>query len=73
MKSTSWKKNHVVVMYSDYDNVWEERTIPCTLLQAARFISAKHWNHYEVKGTVRIVTLAELQALATVLQVVTTV
>ena len=60
MKSKSWKKDYVVVKYSDYDNTWEEQTIPCTLLQAARFISAKRWNHREVKGTVRVVTLSEL-------------
>lgn len=66
MKNNSWKKDYVVVKFNDYNNAWEVETIPCTLLQAARFISARNWNHREVKGTVRVVTLAELNSLATV-------
>lgn len=65
MKSNAWKKDYIVMMYSDYDNTWIEKTIPCTYLQAVRFVSAKHWNHSLVKGTVRIVSLAEKQALNT--------
>ena len=66
MKSTSWKKNYVVVKYNDYLNAWEVQTVSCTLLQAARFISARNWNHREVKGTVRVVTLAEFDTLTAV-------
>jgi len=65
MKSTSWKKNHVVVMYSDYDNTWSVKTIPLTIKQAVQFVYAKRWNLAMDNGTVRIVTLAELQTIAT--------
>ena len=63
MKSKSWQKNWVVVMHSDYDNTWIEKTIPCTYLQAVRFVYAKHWDHSLAKGTVRIVSVAELQSI----------
>ena len=65
MKSTSWKKDYVVVKYSDYDNTWSVKTIPLTIKQAVQFVYAKRWNLAMDKGTVRIVTIAELQALAT--------
>ena len=48
---------------NDYDDTWTDRTIPCTFLQAVRFISSNNWNHYEVKGSVRIVTLQNLRPL----------
>ena len=59
MKNTSWKKDYLVVMHSDYDNTWSQKTIPCTLMQALRFVRAKGWTHALDKGTVCIVTLAE--------------
>ena len=63
MKSTSWKKEFVVVMHSDYDNTWSVKTIPLTLKQAVQFVYAKRWNLALDKGTVRIVTLTELATL----------
>lgn len=63
MKSTAWKKDYLVVMFSDYNNTWSERTIPCTFLQAVRFVQARHWNNAMEKDAVRIVTLAEFAAL----------
>jgi hypothetical protein len=63
MKSTSWKKDYVVVMHSDYDNTWSVKTIPLTLKQAVQFVYAKRWNLALDKGTVRIVTMAELATL----------
>jgi hypothetical protein len=65
MKSTSWKKDFVVVMHSDYDNTWSVKTIPLTLKQAVQFVYAKRWNLALDKGTVRIVTLAESATLPT--------
>jgi hypothetical protein len=69
MKSNAWKKDFVVIMYSDYDHTWIEKTIPLTYLQAVRFISAKNWNHSLVKGIVKIVTLAELETIKTIVRV----
>lgn len=63
MKSTSWKKDYVVVMHSDYDNTWSVKTIPLTLKQAVQFVYAKRWNLALDKGTVRIVTMDELAKL----------
>lgn len=63
MKSTSWQKKWIVVMHSDYDNTWSDKTIPSTLMQAIRFMQAKRWNHAMDKGTVRIVTLDEWATL----------
>jgi hypothetical protein len=64
MKSTAWKKDFLVVMYSDYDNTWIDKTIPCTLKQAIKFVYAKRWDYAMDKGIVRIVTLAEFANLA---------
>jgi hypothetical protein len=63
MKSNSWKKDVVVVMHSDYDNTWCVKTIPLTLKQAVQFVYAKRWNLAMDRGTVRIVSLAELANL----------
>lgn len=63
MKSTSWKKDFVVVMHSDYDNTWTDKTVPCTLTQAVKFVYAKRWNLALDKGTVRIVSLKEFAEL----------
>jgi hypothetical protein len=65
MKSTSWKKDFVVVMHSDYDNTWSVKTIPLTLKQAVHFVYAKRWNLAMDRGAVRIVTLAESATLPT--------
>lgn len=63
MKSTAWKKNYLVILHSDFDNTWHACTIPCTFLQAIRFIQVKQWNPALHNGNVRIATLAEFAAL----------
>lgn len=63
MKSTAWKKDFLVVLFQDYDNTWRDLTIPCTLKQAARFVSQKNYTNSLNRGTVRVVTLAEFAAL----------
>jgi len=65
MKSNAWKKDYIVIRHNDYDDTWTDRTIPLTYLQAVKFISSNNWNHYEVKGSVRIVTLAEFETIRT--------
>ena len=65
MKSTAWKKEYMVVIHSDYDNTWRDLTIPCTLMQAIRFVRAKGWIDSK---SVRIVTLSEWATLPTSIQ-----
>ena len=67
MKSNSWKKDYTVVMLDDFNNVWIEKTIPCTINQAVKFVIAKGWHHAVDKGVVKIVSqkqLTELQGVA---------
>ena len=59
--TTAWTKENVVVMHNDYDNTWTVKTIPLTYLQAVRFVMAKKWNYALNKGTVKIVTLDQLE------------
>ena len=54
MKSRSWKKEYVVTTFYDYDQTWQVRTIPLTLLQAIRFVTAKGWMPALDAGTVKI-------------------
>jgi hypothetical protein len=61
--TTAWTKENVVVMHDDYDNTWIVKTIPVTYLQAVRFVMAKKWNRALDKGTVKIVTLDQLNSL----------
>jgi hypothetical protein len=65
MKSSAWRKDYLVVRHSDYDNTWRDLTIPCTFMQAIRFVRAKNLNHALSKDTVRIVTLTEWATLPT--------
>ena len=65
MKSTAWKKDYLVVMHSDYDDTSRDLTVPCTFMQAIRFVRAKGWND---SNTVRIVTLSEWATLPTSIQ-----
>jgi hypothetical protein len=65
MKSASWKKDYIVVMHSDYDDTWVDKTTPCTLKQAVKFVYAKRWSHALDKGAVRIVSLAEWAEMST--------
>lgn len=43
MASKKWKKEWLVIRFDDYDNTWESRTIPCTELQAYRFVLQSGW------------------------------
>jgi hypothetical protein len=63
MKSNSWKKDFLVILHSDYDDTWLLRTIPLTLKQAVKFVYAKRWDVALEAGRVRIVTVAEFEAL----------
>jgi hypothetical protein len=63
MKNTAWKKDYLVVLHSDYDDTWRNLTIPCTFMQAIRFIRARKLNYALNKNTVRIVTLSEWETL----------
>jgi hypothetical protein len=65
MKSNAWKKDYLVIRHNDYDDTWADRTIPLTYLQAVKFISSHSWHHYAVKGSVRIVTIAEFETIKT--------
>lgn len=54
-------------MLDEFNNVWIEKTIPCTINQAVKFVIAKRWQHAVDKGIVKIVSqkqLAELQGVA---------
>jgi S-adenosylmethionine hydrolase len=67
MKRSSTKKNHLVIMLDEFNNVWQDKTIPSTELQCIRYVCFKRWVHAIDKGTVKIVTLhqfAELQKVA---------
>jgi len=59
--TTAWTKENLVVMLDDYSNTWIVKTIPLTYLQAVRFVMAKKWNRALDKGTVKIVTLDQLE------------
>ena len=63
MKNNSWKKDYLVVIHSDYDNTWSDRTIPLTLMQAIRYARVRGLMHGIEKGTVKIVTRAEFATL----------
>ena len=60
MKSTSWKKDYLVVLFNDYDNTWGDVTIPCTFMQAIRFVRAKGWTDSK---SVRIVSIETYKTL----------
>jgi hypothetical protein len=63
MKSTSWKKEWLVISHSDYDNTWSELTIPLTFKQASAFIhNARYLNRLE-KGLVKLVTVIEFASM----------
>jgi len=61
MKSNSWKKDYLIVLFSDYDNTWQKVTIPCTFMQAIRFARAKGWRIDS--QNVRLVTLTEFATM----------
>ena len=59
MKSNSWKKEWVVISYSDYDNTWSELTIPLTFKQASAFIHNARYLKRLKEGLVKMVTLED--------------
>jgi hypothetical protein len=59
MKSNSWKKEWVVISFSDYDNKWSELTIPLTFKQASDFIHHGRYTTRMNKGLVAMVTVSE--------------
>jgi hypothetical protein len=59
MKSTAWRKDYLVVRLNDYDNTWRELTIPCTFMQAIRFVRARNLALALSKNIVQIVTLTQ--------------
>jgi len=59
MKHASTKKNNLVVMLDEFNNVWIDKTIPSTELQCIRYVCHKHWVHAMDKGIVKIVTLEQ--------------
>ena len=63
MKSKSWEKKWVVVLYNNYDDTWIQKTILCTMSQAFRFIRAKHWGHALDTKVVQVVSIDQLKTL----------
>ena len=59
MKSNSWKKEWLVIQFSDYDNTWSDLTIPCTFKQASAFIQNPCVRNRLDKGLVKLVTVSE--------------
>jgi hypothetical protein len=57
MKRSSTKKNNLVVMLDECNNIWIDKTIPSTELQCIRYVCHRNWTHAVSKGTVKIVTL----------------
>ena len=54
MKNNAWKKQYIVTFYNDYDKTWQVKTIPCTFLQAVRFVTSKNWLNAMDSGQVKI-------------------
>lgn len=64
MKSNAWKKDYLVIEFWEYTNTWRDVTIPCTYLQAVRFVLNNHSMDYQMKkGLVKIVTLKEFELI----------
>jgi len=57
MKHASTKKNNLVVMLDEFNNVWIDKTIPSTELQCIRYVCFKNWTNAMQKGIVKIVTI----------------
>ena len=57
MKRSSTKKNNLVVMLDEFNNVWIDKTIPSTELQCIRYVCFKNWTNAMQKGIVKIVTI----------------
>lgn len=50
----------MVVLFNDYDNTWRDVTVPCTLMQAIRFVRVKGWMDSK---SVRVVSKAEFASM----------
>jgi hypothetical protein len=59
MKNTAWKKDYLVVLHSDYNDTWRDLTIPCTFMQAIRFVRARKLNLALSQNRAQIVTLTQ--------------
>jgi hypothetical protein len=62
MKRSSNKKNYLVIL-DNKDNTYNELTIPCTSLQAIRWIVNKNFLPLEQKGIIKMVTLEEYKKM----------
>jgi len=65
MKSTSWKKEWLVIAHSDYDNSWHPLTIHLTLKQAMAFAHDARYIHRLDKGKIKVVTDDEFEKMLT--------
>ena len=63
MKSTSWKKEWLVISFDDYDNTWSALTIPLTFKQASSFIHTARYLHRLEHGLMKIVTLQDFATM----------
>jgi hypothetical protein len=63
MKSTSWKKEWLVISFNDYDNTWSALTIPLTFKQASSFIHTARYLHRLEHGLVKMVTVTEFATM----------
>jgi len=63
MKSTSWKKEWVVMSHNDYDNTWYEYTKPLTLKQARSFINSPRYINRYLNGNMAMITLGKITEL----------
>ena len=69
MKSKSWKKEYIVINYSDYDNTWSILTIPLTVKQAYNFLVVGRYLSRFDKDLIKIVTLTEWEKMQEVANV----
>jgi len=60
MKSTSWKKEWVLIYLSDYDNTWSTYTKPLTIKQAINFINIPRHLTLKQQGRLSLVNLNQL-------------
>jgi hypothetical protein len=63
-KSNAWRKEYLVIEFWEYNNTWRDVTIPCTYLQAVRFVLLNPSLDYQMKkGLVKIVNLKEFELI----------
>jgi len=59
MKRASHKKDHVVVRFDEYDRTWRDITVPCTYLQAIRYVTTHKFMPLIDNGGMAIVHMSE--------------